>query len=362
MFGSIGLTGLSRARSVMIAVGAVWLVAVTMASKTQALPEPPALDSGSPFAEYGLGFSGSELYLHTGNTIYRLGQDGSGNDEWQSHLPNLGNAFGSPHTNFEGAFATAPGNRAAISAGFPGGVLLADLNNPASATNVSGLEFANVFSLAGAANGDFYGVNAFFDAGSGTFNATQVIKIDGTNGNVSVLVDELSPGEFSGGIAFDADGNLFVSSFVSTFPNPVGTTTLFRIAADQLDETMPTIQTLASGASNGSSTLIVNAAGDVFFGSQTGIGVLRNGSSNIETFFGDLTQNPFDGSATFDIERPLAIDPVTQELIFIDQTGAAPAFVALPTSAINNLPIPEPATAMLTMFALGGMLMGRRRA
>ncbi len=355
MFGSMGL---SRARSVMVALGMMLLLGA-VSTRSIALPEPPALDSGSAFAEYGLGFSGSELYLHTGNTIYRLGQGSGGNDEWQVHLPNLGDAFNPPHTNFEGAFATSPINTAAVSAGFPGGVLLVDLNNPANAMNVPDLSAANVFSLAGNANGDFFGVHAFFDTNTFVFNATQVIQIDGATGDVSVLIDELAPGEFSGGIAFDQDGNLFVSTFVSTFPDPVGTTTLFRIAADQLDEVAPTVEMLASGESNGSSTLVLNSAGDVFFSSQTGIGLLRNGASEFETFFGDLSQNPFDGSATFDIERPIVIDPGTQELVFIDNTGAAPAFVSLPT--LSNVAVPEPATAMLTLFALVGLTMGRRR-
>ena len=312
----------------------------------------PPLDSSSPFAEYGLGFSQNRLYLHTGDSIYRLGQDAGGNDEWQLHIAGLESAFSSGLRGFEGDFATAPNHgMAAISMGFTdGGVLHVDLNN-ATTSEITTLDTANIFSLAGSPDGSFAGMNAFFDAGTLTFNATQIVAIDPVTGSHSVLIQEAAPGEFSGGVAFDEQGNLYLSTFVSTFPNPVGVATFYFVAAADLKAgslAPGDMVTLGTATTNGSNSLAVNDRGDLFFASQTGIGVLRAGAAAAETYFGDLTEDIFAGPTSFLITGGLAIDPRSEELLFIDNSGQAAQLTRLPT-LVDATPVPEP----ITLFTLG---------
>lgn len=332
---------------------------LTAARPAAALTVPP-LDSASPFAEYGMGYSDGDLYLHTGDTIHRLGQDGGGNDQWQPHVTGLESAFASGPRAYEGAFATAPGGRAAVAFGFTdGGVLTVDLAATTTA-EVPALDTDNLFSLAGAPDGTFYGMKAFFDLNTFTFNATQIVHIDPVTGNVDVVVDELSPGEFSGGLVVDDDGNLYASTFFSAFPAPVGTATIWKLSAAELALPNPTPLVIGSAATNGANAMAVNSLGDLFFASQTGIGVLRNGASSAETFFGDLTLDPFSGPTAFRISNALTVDPATDELLFIDRSGQTPTLVRLPSIVNGVVVVPEPGSAML-LGAAGMVLAGRLR-
>lgn len=363
MFSVFGLSGARTSRGLFSSIGALVPTVVLMlflmrASTVQALPAPPAFDAspnpccGVSFAQYGLGFSGSDLFIHTGDTLYKLGLDSGGNEEWQVHLPNIQDAFSGPTRVFEGGFATSPVGTAAISMGFnDGGVLLVDLADPASTSEVTALNFSNVFSLAGAPNGDFFGMVALSDFST----LTQLVRIDGGSGDVEVILNEVDPGSASGGMAFDVDGNLIASSF--DFVN--GKANFFRVDAADLGNPMVTASLIASVDSNGNSNVVANAAGDIFFISETGVGVIRKGSTVLEPFFGDLTLSPF-GGAPISLSSALAIDPVTQELILIDRSNADPVFVRLATGATTGA-IPEPSSALLALFGLAGLAMGRRR-
>ncbi len=316
----------------------------------------PPLDSSSPFAEYGLGFSQNHLYLHTGDSIYRLGQDAGGNDEWQLRFSGIESAFAGGLRGFEGDFATSPNHgTAAISMGFTdGGVLHVDLNSGAT-VEISTLDTANIFSLAGSPDGSFAGMNAFFDTTTFTFNATQIVAIDPVTATHDVLKQELAPGEFSGGLVFDELGNLYISTFRSIFPS--GEATFYFISAADLQSPSPAVVELGTAPTNGANSLAVNSDGDLFFGSQTGIGVLRAGATIAETFFGDLTEDIFAGPTNFNITGGLAIDPLTDELLFIDRSGQTADLTRLVT-VTQTAPVPEP-TAMFTL-GLAALVFTRR--
>ena len=87
---------------------AAFIAALLVTGASAAGLTTPPKDSSSPFAEFGLGFSQGRLYLHTGNSIYRLGQDAGGNDQWQLRLTGIESAFAGGLRGFEGAFAPSP--------------------------------------------------------------------------------------------------------------------------------------------------------------------------------------------------------------------------------------------------------------
>jgi hypothetical protein len=272
----------------------------------------------------------------------------------------LESAFSGGQRAYEGSFATGPGQSAAVSMGFSdGGVLVIDLN--AKTADVvpdfdgDSSDDDNVFALAASPiNGTFYAVWA-----SRLFapvDATKVYKIEpGTL--VTTLIKDVDNGHNSGDLAFDAAGNLFVSSFepTGTFPDPTGTTRMWRVNAADLDDPNPNAVLLASDQTNGSVFLKVDQHGNVVLNTTTGIGVAASGASTIENIYGDIldlnlfgppvTAQPPDATL-----EGLAYDLVRDQIVFAKLVDPQTDRFEL---VFMEIPEPVCATMVLIGIAMG---------
>ncbi len=317
----------------------------------------PAKDSTAAFGNnYGLGFSNGDLYLHTGDSIYVLQDDGAGGQTFNLHMSGLESAFTGFRRAFEGTFATAPNGQALVSMGFTdGGVLLIDLAAKTSRVvpdfDGDGQDNDNIFSAAGRSDGTFFAnwvSPAFFPV-----DATKVYRIDPVTLGTA-LVKDVNPGKNSGGMAFDSHGNLIAGTFEpqGTFPDPVGTASYFRIAADQLDQANPQVDTLGTGSANGNAFVATDADDNVYFNTTTGIGVLRAGETVAQNFFGDITDPNLFFTPQITLEG-LAFDPLTNSLFFAQKFSNGFELV--------SLVVPEPGTASIVFMLATAMAVQLRR-
>ena len=316
----------------------------------------PAKDSSSLYpTNYGLGYSDDVLYLHTGDSIYRVDATDPADPSFSQVIGGLQSAF--PDYDqfgerwFEGGFATAPGGKAFVSFGAShGGALLVDLTHPTT-TAVADFDTANLYSAAGQADGDFY--TMFVDPD--WTNPTQVYRVDGQTGNATYATDP-STDPASGGMAFDAEGNLYVGTLnYLTSPNTVH---FFRIDAEDLaiyeaGGGAPGATALGGSEANGNGQMVVDHEGNIYFNTTTGIGRFDPLTGQTSTLYGDLLDpNLFTYGNTTPYSG-LAYDAAGDRLVFgeydADLGGYELRFVA----------VPEPAGAAVLL--LGAAMLLRRR-
>ncbi len=322
----------------------------------------PAKDSTAAFgSNYGLGFSNGELYLHTGDSIYVLQDNGPGGQTFNLHMTGLETAFTGARRAFEGTFATAPNGHALVSMGFSdGGVLLIDLANKTSRVvpdfDGDGQDNDNIFSAAGQSDGTFFATwvsPSFFPV-----DATKVYQIDPVTLGTTLVTDP-NPGQNSGGMTFNPDGDLIVGTFIpeGTFPDPVGTASYFSIEANQLGQPNPQAQSIGTGSTNGNAFLTTDNDGNIYFNTTTGIGVLGVGESQAKNFFGDITDPDLfglSGPPQITIEG-LAFDPLTNNLFFAQKVGSGFELVSL------TVPEPSTAAALVLLVFVNASRLRRRK-
>jgi len=318
----------------------------------------PVKDSSASFgSNYGLGFSDGVLYLHTGDSIYTVDISDQTDPKFSIHMSGLESAFADGQRAFEGGFVTGPGQTAAVSMGFTdGGVLMIDLNAKTTAIvpdfDGDSSDDDNIFGLAvSPVSGAFYAVwasRSFYPV-----DATKVYKI--TPGTlVTELVENLGHGHNSGDLAFDASGNLFVSSFEPTgiFPDPTGSARLWGVAAADVDDPNPNALLLASDQANGSVFLKVDQHGNVVLNTTTGIGALISGSTTFQNIYGDILDlNLYGPPSTAQLPdailEGLAYDLARDQIVFTQLVDPQTDRFEL-----MFMGIPEPATAIMVIFGL----------
>lgn len=338
-----------------LCVGAFTVTAAPLA----ALADPlPAKDSTSPFAfNHSLAFSGDDLYLYTGDTIYSVDVSDPADPMFTPHITGLESAFGGGRRAAEGGLFTSPNGTGLVTFGFTsGGVLAVDLNTNA-VTPVADYDTANVFSAAGQGDGDFY--TQFADR---NFPASTATRIDYLPPSLDVVAGIADPGDLSsGGMAFAPDGDLIVGTFdFGRFPDPVGTAKFYRITAADLtafeaNGTSPTLTFLGGGDATGNASVVVDDAGRVFFNTTTGIGLFDPDTGEVSNFYRDIVDPatftyggftaPLNGLAYWD-ER--------DSLIFAEYDDAAGVY------QLRVLPVPEPGAGMVLAFAVMASLAKRR--
>jgi len=330
----------------------LWLAS---AGSAAALSLPPQ-DSGNFFPV--VKSDGGVLHAYTGDRIWQLDDSDPGNPQFVEVVSGL-SFFGAetaPRTT-DGIFDVRNGV-AASAPGFAGGLKITDVGT-STTQEVAALDTANLFSVAVAPGGDVYAQRVAPDFSVNT----ELIRVDGSTLAVETVVPELKPGDFSGGLTFDAAGNLYASTFGDlTFPT--GTATFFKIAADELDEVNPAVELLGTiEGINGAGSLAVDAAGNLYYSSFTAVSQFL-GDGQFEVLFGDPTENAF-GASTFAVDPGLAYDATTDSLVFSGRNTTqsnSNSLVTLPNVSGEGdaASVPEPATMAAGLAALAA-LCGRRR-
>lgn len=329
-------------------------VGIVLSFLTAATANPlPPKDSGAPFgSHHGLGFSDGTLYLHTGDSIYTVDTANPSDPKFTLLLGGMRSAFAGPQRVFEGEFSTADGGRALVSMGFTdGGVLHVDLTAP-SATPIADFDTDNIFSAAARSDFPFYAT--WVDPGFAT--STFVYQVDATSQASEAVVDPAAgTGEASGGMAFDAAGNLVVGSF--DFIN--GRARFYQIlAADLLafktQGTTPPTTLLGESPSNGNANVVASPNGDLYFNTTTGIGRFNPTGSGVNNIYRDILDPDLFNYDPF--RQPLnglAYDEATQQLVFAEFN------TFLEVYELIFLQVPEPAA--LPVIVGGALLLLRQR-
>ena len=172
-----------------------------------------------------------------------------------------------------------------------------------------------------------------------------------------------SPGDASGGLAFDVDGNLFVGTFTpGAFPDPIGDARFFRISATDLaafasDGTAVTATFLGQGSANGNGTIVVTRNGQIFFNTSTGIGRFEPLKRQVTNFYRDiLDRDLYDLDSAKLPLNGLAYDFSTDQLVFAAYDTPSDAY------HLVFLDVPEPASSILLFIALlSAVTLGRHR-
>lgn len=352
-------------------LGLVVLVqlAASLAARGAALL--PAKDSGNAYATYALGYSmvnGSrELFVHTGDSIWRYD---AGAGVFTDQIFGLRSAFGGPVRTSDTGFAAGPSGQALVMMGSAGGALIVDLDagthalapNIGSGPGDTGSD-DNLFSAASRAAGKYYATYVAPDYS----NFTSIYLLNPGAATPAVFVVDPpaaapipnTTANYSGSMAFDAAGNLYVGvlSYLTGQNFPIGTASFYRIDAAGLDifesgSPLPgsAMHYLGGAPSNGNGSLVVDAAGDLYFNTATGIGRFRDGA--ITSVVGDVLATSFPSKNTVE---GLAYDPATNSLAFGQYNQS------LGGHEITFLAIPEPASAVLLMIGAAGMMRRRGR-
>ncbi|MEX0885875.1 MAG: hypothetical protein WD009_05495 [Phycisphaeraceae bacterium] len=316
----------------------------------------PATDGSAPWGNsYSLAYSGGELYLHTGDSLYLIDDADRDNITFETHMTDLELAFGGGRRWFEGAFATDADGHALMSMGYSDrGMLRLDLASQTAQT-VSAFDDDNIFSIAGRRGGHFYAMWADPDfVAPESFTHIYHVGPDGE----PVFAFDPAPGDNSGGLAFTPDDDLIVSSFVPG-GGPLGTNRFFRVlaadlAAFEADGSEPGVELIAElTQTNSTSTLIVDRDGLVFFNTTTGIGYIDPNTGDAGTFRGDIADPDLFSYANVPLDG-LAYNADTHELVFAEFDADIGDY------HLRYAVVPEPGSATL-VAAAGLVVMLRRR-
>ena len=314
----------------------------------------PAKDSGATFgSHHGLGFSDGTLYLHTGDTIYSVDATHPADPSFTLHMNGLRSAFAGPPRVFESGFATADGGHALVSMGFTdGGVLAIDLVGKTTQF-VSDFDIDNIFNAAGRVDGTFYAMRV--DPGFAT--STFVYHVDPSTHATDAVVDPAAgTGDASGGMTFDASGNLLVSSF--DFTN--GRANFYSVLASDLlgfesQGTTPPVTLLGGGPANGNYNIVVTSNDTIFFNTTTGIGQLNPATGTVSNIYRDILDPDLFNYDPF--KQPLnglAYDVAMDHIVFAEFNDTLDAY------ELVWLAMPEPTGLMSFGLALVISLSRRR--
>lgn len=341
----------------------VSLVLAVFAASASAGPVLPAKDGGNSFATYSLGYTTvagqQELYLYTGNSIYRL--DGG------SFSPQISGLRGTtyfPSTRASDlGLGLGPNGQALAMMGQGGGEVVVDLNTgPIGAEAAPQVDSTppgytdNFFSAASRQAGRFYAMYVAPDFSTNTAIYSMTTGVGGTTAFVvdpPVASPNGAPFNFSGGMAFDSSGNLIIGvlSYVDFSTYPIAQANFYRIIGADLDafessSATPAVEYLGGGSANGNGAMAVDAAGNIFFNTATGIGMFRNGQ--ITSIYGNVLATNFPAT---NLVEGLAYEPSTNSLVF--------AQFVTDHYELNTLAVPEPASVIGLM--IGSAVLLRRR-
>lgn len=314
------------------------MTVVSLASPATLLAAPlPLRDTTSEFGvNYSLGFSDGTLYVYTGDSIYIADLSDESDPSFSLHMSGLESAFGGEVRRSEGVMVTAPGGRALISFGFSDrGVLAVDLGAKTTQP-IAAYDTANIYSAAGRPDGTFYVQNAV---------GTTPNQVDRVAPDLTVTPGVADPADLaSGGMAFDALGNLYVGTFDYNLSSPIGEAHFYRIsaadiAAFEADGTTPTLEFLGSGASNGNSSMVAGDNGLLYFTTTTGIASFDPSTGLIDEVYLSVV-DPDIYAYEFEPLNALAYDTVTDRLVFAEHVGGG-------AYELRFLAVPEPSMAML---------------
>lgn len=324
---------------------------------THADPLPAKDSSSASSISHQLGFSHGTLYLYTGNSLYDVDLTDRTDPGFNLVATGFESALGDARP-YEGDFVTAGNGAAAISYGFSsGGMAIVDLDAlstqsvPDATTAVPDFDAANLFSLAGRADGTFYAQAVAADFST----STALYRVDPVTGDTAFAADPAAGSGFaSGGIAFDDDANLYATAFdFSTFPfpDPRGAAHFYRVDAADLADfeaggATPSVTELGTGLTNGNGE-IVAALGQVYFNTSTGIGQFDPDTGGVTNLVGDITDPDLFSYGNTQPYNGLAFDPSAQELIFARYDTSTGGYV------LDSLVVPEPGTGLVVLMGLG---------
>lgn len=325
----------------------------------------PAKDSTSPYPiSLQLGFSDGDLYLFTGDALYDVDLTDRNNPTFSIIASGFESVL-SPTRYFEASFATAPGGKAAISYGASsGGMILVDIATArtsgaaAASTAVTDFDATNVFSLAGRQDGSFYAMSVASDWST----STQLHHVSVTGDTADVIDPAAGTGYASGGLATDANDNLFASAFDwSAYADVTGDSHFYKLLDADLDafeadnNATPPFAVLGSGVTNGNGSIVVGDDGNIYFNTTTGIGAFDVDSGTVTNLLGDITDASLYSYGNTQPYNGLAFDPTANELIFAEYDSNTGSY------ALGFYAIPEPTTALCLTFSMAVMLVRRGR-
>ncbi len=334
-----------RRFSTMVLV-TITTLAATATARADALP---AKDSTSSFGfNHGLGFSDGTLYLYTGDSIHTVDIANPANPTFTLHMTGIESALGGGARPAEGAIATADNGQALVALGFSGrGALKLDLDAK-TMQPVADYDEANLYSAALRADGNAYVQWVADDWSTAT-------RIDHIAPGLAVTTGVADPADLaSGGMAFDAAGNLIVG----TFDWWNGLAKFYRVAAADLaafeaDATAPTLEFLGQGPANGNGALVVGHDGQIFFNTTTGIGRFDPVAGVVTNLYRDVLDPDLFGYGPNAPLNGLAYDATGQQLIFAEYDSGQDAYF------LRFVAVPEPVS--LAIMAGGVLLLTTRR-
>ena len=293
-----------KLRRITVSATIVVATALYFAAAALAGPVLPPLDGGFVY-DLSVDPATGDVYVSTGSSLYkRTGQSFS--------LVARG-WFNNETSDNASAFANG---KVMISSGFSSHQsVLVDVGS-GNAQPLPALNGINIFSLAGDAQGNFFGM--VVDSNSNT-KIAKVYGISGVDGTIEELTH--AAGQFSGGLAIrHSTGDLFATTFnLNELDGSVGTINGFRIPATDLTAaTVSPAQVLfASQVAQGSAPITVTNAGLLWFTTGKGIGYYHPSFDGLVNVVGSIRANPFLGPSEF---NGLAYDPTSQRIYFAKRT------------------------------------------
>lgn len=293
-----------------ITLSVLIVVATALCSPAGAFAGPtlPPLDGGFVY-DLSVDPTTGDVYVSTGSSLYRRTGD--------TFSPVARGWFSNSTSDNATAFANG---KVMISSGYSSHQsVIVDVASRI-VQPLPGLNGVNIFSLAGDAQGNFYGLVVEGDSNT---QIAKVYGISGADGTLDPLTN--ATGQFSGGIAIrHSTGDLYATTLnLNEFDGSTSTINGFRILATDLNAALvssPAQVLFAGKVAQGSAPITVTNSGLLWFSTGKGIGYYHPAFDGIVNVLGSIRTNPFLGPSEF---NGLAYDPTSNRIYFAKRTLSA---------------------------------------